>query len=105
VFRHRRGIATLGQFSLDIAPLGRLMDMYCSHKATNPLDRVYALLGMCSEDPRAAGLLPNYGVSWQELAQRTTRFIFSNAAQVLVDGGDDYETVLIRGKGRILGTV
>ncbi|CAH0055778.1 unnamed protein product [Clonostachys solani] len=52
-----------GRFSLDIRPLSELVDMYHTRKATNPLDKIYALLGISSDnhdDLNKAGLLPNY---------------------------------------------
>jgi hypothetical protein len=36
------------RFSIDICSLGELIDMYHTHEAKEPLDKVYALLGMCA---------------------------------------------------------
>lgn len=47
-------------FSLHIQPLGQLVDMYRHRKATIEHDRIYALLGMCSDDDIPANLMPNY---------------------------------------------
>jgi hypothetical protein len=36
--------------------------MYHTHEATKRYDKVYALLGMSSDNLKKAGLVPNYGV-------------------------------------------
>ncbi|KAK0701329.1 ankyrin repeat-containing domain protein [Lasiosphaeris hirsuta] len=71
-------------FSLDIRHLGELVDMYHSRKASDPRYKVYALLGMCSDDPISAGF-------------KTLR------AGARVDTWDEHSIAVIRGKGCILG--
>ncbi|RYP64101.1 hypothetical protein DL771_008920 [Monosporascus sp. 5C6A] len=90
-------------FSLNIRPLGELVDMYHTRKATNPLDKVYALLGMSSDEPRTAGLLANYTTSWENLFRKLIQFSFSD--QVSVDTWDERAMAVIQGKGHILGKV
>jgi len=72
-----------GEFSLDIRPLRELMDMYHTHKATERHDKIYALLGMSSDNPRAAGLSANYNTPRKEVFQRLIKFPLSD--RVLVD--------------------
>jgi hypothetical protein len=43
-----------GVFTLGIRPLGELIDMYHTHKATDLRDKIYALLGMSSDNPSEA---------------------------------------------------
>ena len=69
IFRPNYATSTPGGFSLDICPLGELIDMYHTHKATKRHDKVYALLGMSSDDPSEAGLQPDYTASSRELFQ------------------------------------
>ena len=60
IFRSRQIQRDQGRLSLDICSLGELVDMYHAHKATRLHDKVYALLGMCSDNLRTAGLEPDY---------------------------------------------
>jgi hypothetical protein len=51
------------------------MSMYNTHEATLRQDKIYALIGMATDDVRDAGLLPDYGVPWEELLQRLIHFV------------------------------
>jgi ankyrin repeat protein len=108
IFRPRHGrsqpeTSQPGTFSLNIHPLGELMDMYRARKATNRLDRIYALLGMSSDDPRAAGLSVDYNLPWGRVFEKFTQFLLSD--QVSVDTWDDCAVAVIQGKGHIWGGV
>lgn len=108
IFRPRHGASQpetsqLGTFSLNIHPLGELVDMYHKRKATNRLDKVYALLGMSSDDPRTGGLLADYNLAWGELFRKLIQFLLSD--QVFVDVWDDCAVAAIQGKGHICGKV
>ena len=50
------------RFSLNICCLAELIDMFHTRKATDVHDKVYALLGMSSDDPGKAGLRPDYKI-------------------------------------------
>jgi hypothetical protein len=63
IFWPKYATSPSGGVSLGIHPLGELIDMYHTHKATERRDKVFALLGMSSDDPSAARLLPNYEIS------------------------------------------
>jgi hypothetical protein len=76
--------------------------MYHTRKATERRDKVYALLGMSSDDPSIAGLSANYEISWGQLFQRLINFF---SEQVSTDTWDDKEIAVIRGKGCVLGQV
>ncbi|KAK0616396.1 heterokaryon incompatibility protein-domain-containing protein [Immersiella caudata] len=103
-FWPRAAASRTGAFSLKIRPLAELVDMYHTHKASNQLDKIYALLGMCSDDPKAAGLSADYGVSWEDVFRKLICFSISNRISVRV-WGDKQSVAVIRGKGRILGKV
>ncbi|RYP78247.1 hypothetical protein DL771_000724 [Monosporascus sp. 5C6A] len=103
VSRRRYATSRPGRFSLDIRPLGELMDMYHTRKATEHHDKVYALLGMSSDDPTVAGLSASYEVSWKQLFQQLIHFILCE--RVSVDTWDGKEIAVIKGKGCILGEV
>src|SRR5580700_5722798 len=51
---------SLERYSLEIRPLAELVDMFQTHQASDPHDKVYALLGISSDDPSKAGLQPDY---------------------------------------------
>ncbi|RYP39350.1 hypothetical protein DL767_002261 [Monosporascus sp. MG133] len=77
--------------------------MYHTRKAKERHDKVYALLGMSSDDITVAGLSVDYEVSWRKLFQQLIHFILSE--RVSVDTWDDKEIAIIKGKGCILGEV
>ena len=89
--------------SLDICSLAELLDMYHTHRSTNRHDKVYALLGMSSDDLQAAALAPNYQISWEDLLKHLIKFIIGEAASI--DTWPDREMAVIRGKGCVLGLV
>ena len=83
--------------------LGELIDMYHLHGASNPHDKVYALLGLSSDDPSTGALRPNYELPWNEVFKQTIIYIFSGESSVYTWPGR--ESAVISGKGSILGHV
>ncbi|OCL01779.1 hypothetical protein AOQ84DRAFT_328482, partial [Glonium stellatum] len=83
--------------------LGELIDMYHTREATECHDKVYALFGMSSDDPSAAGLSPNYKVPWRKLLQQLVKFLLCK--EVSVETWDEKEIAVIKSKGCILGQV
>jgi hypothetical protein len=43
--------------------------MFHTRQASDLRDKVYALLGMSSDNPGKAGLQPDYKISWEKLFQ------------------------------------
>ncbi|KAH8708399.1 heterokaryon incompatibility protein-domain-containing protein, partial [Phaeosphaeriaceae sp. PMI808] len=103
IFRSRRILETQKRLSLDICSLGELVDTYHSHGANVLHDKVYALLGMSSDDLSVARLKPDYNVPWKVLMQSLVEFLIG--AQDSVDTWNDREIAVIRTKGCILGKV
>ncbi|KAK4163800.1 ankyrin repeat-containing domain protein [Cladorrhinum sp. PSN259] len=103
VFQPRYNSIQRDRFSLSIRPLGELVDMFHTRKATVALDKVYALLGMSSDDPGAVGLLADYDASWQTVFEKLITFSLSN--QISVETWDGKEVAVISGKGCVLGEV
>ncbi|EXA31269.1 hypothetical protein FOPG_18083 [Fusarium oxysporum f. sp. conglutinans race 2 54008] len=104
VFRPRYETSRSGRFSLDIRPLSELVDMYHTRKATDRRDKVYALLGMSSDDPSAAKLSADYETSsWEKVFQKLIKFSISD--RMSVDTWPDKEVAVIKGKGCVLGVV
>jgi hypothetical protein len=104
IFRPDFSMSRLGRYSLDICPLGELIDMYHAHEATKRHDKVFALLGMSSDDLSKAKLLPDYRVPWEELLQRLIKYLLGEKISVKTWGGDR-EIAVIESKGCILGEV
>jgi hypothetical protein len=91
------------RFSLYIRCLAELVDMFRTRKATEVRDKVYALLGMSSDDPGEAGLRPDYEVPWKDLFQQLVRFVLGK--DVCVETSDNSQRAVIKSKGCILGQV
>jgi hypothetical protein len=102
-FRPKHAINWSGRASLDIRPLGDLIDMFHTREATKPVDKVYALLGMSSDDPGTAGLLPDYEIPWEKLFKDHVKFLLYK--QVYVQTWGNEERAVIKSKGCILGQV
>ncbi|RFU25922.1 hypothetical protein B7463_g10416, partial [Scytalidium lignicola] len=83
--------------------LGELVDMFHTHEATKPVNKVYALLGMSSDNPGTAGLLPDYEVGWEKLFKDLVKFLLYK--QVYVKTWCDEMRAVIKSKGCVLGKV
>ena len=92
-----------GRFTLGIGSLGELIDMYHGHEATEWHDRVFALLGMASDDLSGSGILPDYKVPWAELFRQLNKFLLGG--QVSVKTWPKMDLAVVSGKGRVLGRV
>lgn len=103
VFRSRHISRKEERLSLDICCLGELLDVYHSHKAMKRYDKVYALLGMCSDSLRGAGLEPDYNLQWNILMQRLIKFVLGSLVQV--NTWVEKETAVINSKGCFLGRI
>jgi hypothetical protein len=77
--------------------------MYHTHEATKRHDKVYALLGISSDDVSVGSLLPDYRVPWKELLRRLVKFLLSG--QVSIKTWEDKEVAEIRSRGCVLGRV
>jgi hypothetical protein len=98
IFRPKHAVSTAGG-----ASLGELLDMYHNRKATIRHDKVYALLGMSSDDPSVSGLLPNYALPWSNLLRQLIEFLLRGATSVEVF--EEREVALIKSKGWVVGQV
>ena len=94
---------SLGRFSLEIRYLAELIDMFHTRKATDVRDKVYALLGMSSDNSSEINLQPDYNVSWKELFQQVVKLILGK--DVSVETSDHSQRAMINSKGYILGQV
>ncbi|KKO97337.1 hypothetical protein THAR02_10557 [Trichoderma harzianum] len=97
------GVNSLGGISLDIRPLGALIDMYHTHEATERHDKIFALLGMSSNDPTTHGLLPNYKTPWDKLMVQLVGFILGE--RIYVKSWMQQQAAVIFAKGYVIGIV
>ncbi|KAK0716078.1 heterokaryon incompatibility protein-domain-containing protein, partial [Lasiosphaeris hirsuta] len=102
-FRSKQISMSTERFSLNLSPLGELVDMYQAYQSTLRHDKVFSLLGMSSDDWLPDGLLPNYEQLWEELLRRLVRYLIGDQASV--EAWPDTEMVVARGVGRILATI
>ncbi|KAH6972039.1 hypothetical protein BKA56DRAFT_463050, partial [Ilyonectria sp. MPI-CAGE-AT-0026] len=103
IFRPKYIRNSSNRISLGIRPLCELIDMYHTHQATKVHDKVFALLGMSSDNPITAGLLPDYNASWDGLLGRLVRFLLGE--QVSMRTFAQKEMAVINGTGFVLGKV
>lgn len=103
IFRSRHISTRSGGFSLDIRPLGDLIDMYHNRRATDRRDKVYALLGLSSDDPVAAGLSPDYTILWEDLFRKLIKYLLCE--QVSVEAWSHREIAIMKGEVCVLAAV
>lgn len=62
IFRPNFYISRLGRSSLDIYILGELIDIYYAYKATKQHNKIFALLGISSNNLSKINLLLDYSI-------------------------------------------
>jgi hypothetical protein len=90
--------------SLNVCSLGELISMYNTLNSTQRHDKIYALLGMATDNVSSAGLLPDYHVPWEELLQRLVHYLVGGS-KMTVRTWADKEEVEIYGRGCALASV
>ncbi|KAH5748302.1 hypothetical protein HBI17_119900 [Parastagonospora nodorum] len=103
IFRSQPRLRKSGMVALDICSLGELISMYSTHSTTHSHDKIYALLGMSTDDITDTGLLPDYSVPWEELMRRLLIFILGR--NICFKSGTGREEAEITGRGCIIGSV
>lgn len=103
IFHPEKATNESGIFSLNIRPLGELIDMYHTREAFDPRDKVYALLGIGSDNTSSDRLSPNYEILWKDLFQQLVKSLLSEQTSVVTWDGE--EIALIESKGCVLGEV
>ena len=103
IFRPRHIPTKQGRLSLDICSLGELVDKYHTYKATKRHDKIFALLGMSSDDLSVAGLQPDYSNPWKTLMQSLVNFLIGDRGSIQT--WNDKEIAVIKNRGCILGKV
>ncbi|EWG53266.1 hypothetical protein FVEG_17085 [Fusarium verticillioides 7600] len=103
IFRPKYNKTDSGLITLGIRSLGELMDMYHAHEASEPLDKVFALLGMSTDGLSASELRPNYNISWDVLFFKLIAFLLGSKVSVKISNGN--RAAVISGLGTIVGKV
>ncbi|KAK4194354.1 hypothetical protein QBC40DRAFT_319957 [Triangularia verruculosa] len=107
IFPSRRLTPTInqqeGRFSLNIRPLGELIDMYYTREATDLRDKAYALLSMCSDDSSTLRLSANDQIPWEQVFQQLIRSIVPD--QVSVNTCADDHAAVLKCRGYFLGKI
>ncbi|KAH8667498.1 heterokaryon incompatibility protein-domain-containing protein, partial [Tricladium varicosporioides] len=101
--RYKYTKRSLERISLETGHLVELVDMFHTREASDLRDKVYALLGMSSDDLDKAGLQPDYSVPWSKLFRKLVKFILYK--DISVETFDDSQMAVIKSKGCILGRV
>lgn len=103
IFRPYNSLSSEENTSLNVCPLGTLLDMYHAHEATKRHDKIFALLGMSSDVPTRAGLLLDYTLTWEELMKRLLKHVISKSVTISVVTSK--QVAVIKGRGYVYGTV
>ena len=89
--------------SFNVLPLGDLLRLFQGHEATDKRDKIYALLGLSSDNEVSPQLRPDYTKSWSTLFQQVIEHVLGSSPLVKTD--DDTEQAVIFESGSVLGTV
>ncbi|PQE15502.1 hypothetical protein CJF32_00006848 [Rutstroemia sp. NJR-2017a WRK4] len=99
--RSKHTASSKQRFTLGIRSLAELLDMFHIREASKSHDKVYALLGMSSDELEKGVLEPDYEISWEELFQKLIKFILGEHISLKASG----QRAVIECKGGILGQV
>jgi hypothetical protein len=75
--------------------------MFYTRQASNPRDKIHALLGMSSNNPSKFDLQPDYKISWENLFLHLIKLVLGRDVFVETSG----QRAVIKSKGCILGQV
>ena len=70
--------------SFEIAPLGDRLNMFENHEATDKRDKIYALLGLSSDNALTPDLRPDYTKSWSTLFKQVASHVLGSTAVISV---------------------
>ncbi|OJJ29918.1 hypothetical protein ASPWEDRAFT_46662 [Aspergillus wentii DTO 134E9] len=93
----------IGMSASNSLSIAQLVDMYHTHQATICHDKIYALLGLCSDDLKEAGLVPDYATPWNDVFRQLIQYILPGA--ISINTWVDRQVAFIKGKVYSLGRV
>jgi hypothetical protein len=89
---------------LNILPLADLLERFYIHEASEQLDRVFALLGMCYTSGHSVALpRPDDTKSWSTVIQEVVQHILGSSTKAIVE--HTHDQVTITGRGSPIGKV
>jgi hypothetical protein len=89
--------------SFNVLPLGDLLRLFQGHEATDKRDKIYALLGLSSDNDVSPQLRPDYTKSWSNLFRQVITHVLGSSPLVKTD--EDTEQAIIFESGSVLGRV
>jgi hypothetical protein len=89
--------------SFKVLPLGDLLRMFQDHEATDQRDKIYALLGLSSDNDLSPDLRPDYTKTWSTLFRQVIVHVIG--ASPTIRTWDNMEKALISSLGCVLGTI
>ena len=89
--------------SLNMFSLPELLDSFHAHSATDSRDKIYALLGLATQEPGRVPIRADYRKSWSNLFQEAIIQILGSDAKIHTS--DKKEQALISVDGCPLGTI
>jgi hypothetical protein len=95
---------SMTRYTLNIRPLAELLDLFCRRKATVMHDRLYALLGKCSDSLLTSKIPIDPGVSWKQVLAETVK-LFLNHPDIVTDTWEGEALAVIWALGFFLGRV
>ncbi|KAF2022432.1 hypothetical protein BU24DRAFT_488641 [Aaosphaeria arxii CBS 175.79] len=93
------------QPSLNFHSLLKLIDMFHTHEASDPRDKVYALLNLAVHDNPAQLLRPDYELSWKQVFRQLIETFVSIDEDTKLHTWDDQRIAMIQTEGGLLGHV
>ena len=92
-------------FSLGLWSLLELIDSFRMYEASNPCDKVYALLGMSVPGNETAALLPDYDKEWPVVFQSLAKEVFGHECEAIWVESEDLECGFVSTTGIVLGRI
>jgi hypothetical protein len=92
-------------FRLGICPLSQLVDMFRLREATDPRDKVYALLGIMSQESTKTDIVPDYGIEWDDLFRNLVHSVLGLKAEAAWVACEKTKYGQISAKGCTIGYI
>lgn len=89
--------------SFKVLPLGDLLEMFQDHEATDQRDKIYALLGLSSDNDISPDLHPDYTKNWSTLFHQVIVHVLGSSPTI--NTWNDKEQAVVSDLGCILGTI
>jgi hypothetical protein len=87
-YQHRRLSPLPSQINVDIEPLVSLLHLFRDREASDPRDKVYALLALLPDQAARAIIQPDYTISASEVFQKTALTIIQQSQSLSIIAAD-----------------